>query len=185
MLKWFGSHRRLGRSAHNLYGSIVTAARQPALFSEYGVPDTVEGRFELLLAHLFLVLERLRREGGSEAALAQNLVDVFFADMDTSVRELGVGDMAVPKKMRNLATVVKERLAAYRVAMDSDDASLLAGLAAETVVSDGPAGAGASFAAYMRRCQQALERQPVEILRNAAPDVSLVAGVTISGRQHS
>lgn len=103
------------RNAQNLYGSIVTLSRAPALYTDFNVPDTLECRFEILVLHMFVYLERLSgTDSQEERALAQEIVDRFFADMDATSRELGVGDMAVPKKMRSVAAVFAERMAAYR-----------------------------------------------------------------------
>jgi cytochrome b pre-mRNA-processing protein 3 len=117
MFFWLAERRHRKRTAQNLYGSIVAQTRRPAFYAELGVPDTVEGRFELLVLHVFLVLDGLRGAGEKGEALAQQLVDIFIADMDVTMRELGVGDMAVAKKMRSLADVFYERLATYREAL--------------------------------------------------------------------
>jgi cytochrome b pre-mRNA-processing protein 3 len=166
MLRWFKQRRVRKRTAHNLYGSIVASARQPELFRHFGIPDTVEGRFETLTAHMFLFLERLRREGEGDTPLAQALVDAFFADMDTTMRELGVGDLAVPKKMRALASVFHERLNAYRKAMDTGGSDELIRLVGENLnLPDGDdSRAPALLAAYMRDCLAELGRQPIEQL---------------------
>jgi cytochrome b pre-mRNA-processing protein 3 len=105
-----------------IYGMIVTQAREPWFYQELGVPDTVNGRFDLLLAHLWMVLRRLRRaEGGTEAA--QALFDQFCADMDANLREMGVGDLAVPKRMQAFGEAFYGRSAAYDLALtDSNEA---------------------------------------------------------------
>lgn len=166
MLRWFKQRRVRKRTAHNLYGSIVASARQPELFRRFGIPDTVEGRFEILTVHMFLFLERLRRQDKADTPLAQALVDAFFADMDTTMRELGVGDLAVPKKMRALASVFHERLNAYREAMDAADPDELTRLIGTNVdfAESANGRAPALLAAYMRDCFAELERQPVERL---------------------
>lgn len=125
MFSWIAARIRRKRNAHNFYGSIVALSRAPALYSEYGVPDTVEGRFEILVLHVFAALERLGRENGEQGKLNQDLVNLFFADMDTTSRELGVGDLAVPKRMRTLAAVFDERMAAYKKAFQNKDPRLL------------------------------------------------------------
>ena len=125
MFSWITARTRRKRNAHNFYGSIVALSRAPALYSEFGVPDTVEGRFEILVLHVFAALERLGGENGAQGKLNQDLVNLFFADMDTTSRELGVGDLAVPKKMRTLAAVFEERLAAYKKAFEDTDMRLL------------------------------------------------------------
>src|SRR5262245_62311516 len=82
-----------------IYGMIVTQAREPMFYRDLGVPDTVGGRFDLLLMHLWLVLQRLKSaEAGSD--LSQFLFDRFCTDMDDNLREMGVGDLAVPKRMQ-------------------------------------------------------------------------------------
>lgn len=166
MLSWFAERRHRKRTAQNLYGSIVAQTRAPAFYAELGVPDTVEGRFELLVLHVFLVLERLRAAGEKGDALAQQLVDVFVADMDTTMRELGVGDMAVAKKMRSLADAFYERLASYRNALgESGDAGLKRllrdNLRAGARANDALTGI---LADYVVRTNQALEHQSWESL---------------------
>src|SRR4051812_22915736 len=80
-----------------IYGMIVAQAREPVFYRTLGVPDTVEGRFDMVLLHLWLVLRRLRESEGG-VALSQALFDHFCADMDANLRELGVGDLTVPKR---------------------------------------------------------------------------------------
>src|SRR5690242_9073061 len=87
-----------------LYGAIVAQARAPAFYMNYGVPDTLDGRFELLVLHAFLYFRRLKREPAAEAGEAgQAVFDLMFLDMDRSLRELGVGDLSVPKKIKRMA----------------------------------------------------------------------------------
>src|SRR5207244_2902563 len=87
-------HRNRHRdAAFRLYETIVEQARQPLFFSRYGVPDTLDGRFELLAPHGFLVLNRLKAEHSQTAELAQALFDVMFSDLDRALREMGVGDL--------------------------------------------------------------------------------------------
>jgi cytochrome b pre-mRNA-processing protein 3 len=113
------------RNAHNFYGSIVALSRASELYSEFGVPDTVEGRFEILILHMFAALDRLGHEKDIQGKINQDLVNLFFADMDTTSRELGVGDLKVPKQMRTLAAVYEERITAYQKAFAETDMQLL------------------------------------------------------------
>jgi cytochrome b pre-mRNA-processing protein 3 len=107
-----------------IYGMIVTQAREPLFYRDLAVPDTVNGRFDLLLMHLWIVLRRLRPlEGGAE--LSQALFDHFCADMDANLREMAVGDLAVPKRMRTIGEAFYGRMAAYDLAL-SDGAEALA-----------------------------------------------------------
>lgn len=94
-----------------LYEAIVAAARHVRFYENMGVPDTIDGRFEMIVLHLFLVLNRLKGEGVED--LRQNLTDEFFADMDRSLRELGVSDVAVGKKVRKIAESYYGRVTVY------------------------------------------------------------------------
>lgn len=103
-----GSENTIG----TIYGMIVTRAREPALYDGYGVPDTVDGRFDLVVLHLWMVLRRLGADMDSRK-LAQGLFDRFCSDMDANLREMGVGDMAVPKRMQAFGRAFYGRSAAY------------------------------------------------------------------------
>jgi cytochrome b pre-mRNA-processing protein 3 len=105
------------RNIHALYGMIVAQARSAVFYTGYGVPDTVQGRFELIVLHLVLLLNRLGRE--SEAG--QRLFDVFCRDLDDNLREMGVGDLAVPREMRRFGEAFYGRQAAYRAALEAAD----------------------------------------------------------------
>jgi cytochrome b pre-mRNA-processing protein 3 len=118
---WPFNHFRKPRIAppgtiEGIYGMIVTQAREPLFYRDLGVPDTVNGRFDLLLMHLWLVLRRLKSVG-SGTALSQALFDHFCADMDDNLREMGVGDQAVPKRMRAFGEAFYGRTAAYDMAL--------------------------------------------------------------------
>jgi cytochrome b pre-mRNA-processing protein 3 len=107
-----------------IYGMIVTQAREPLFYQELGVSDTVNGRFDLVLLHLWMVLRRLRRVADGEA-LCQALFDHFCADMDANLREMGVGDLAVPKRMQAFGEAFYGRSTAYDLAF-TDSAEALA-----------------------------------------------------------
>ena len=101
---WPFNHFRKPRQAPRgtieaIYGMIVTQAREPIFYRDLGVPDTVNGRFDLLLLHLWLLLRHLRTVQGA-TELSQALFDRFCEDMDDNLREMGVGDQTVPKRMR-------------------------------------------------------------------------------------
>ena len=100
-----------------IYGMIVTQAREPLFYRDLGVADTVNGRFDLLILHLWMVLRRMRPMDGGEG-LAQALFDRFCADMDANLREMGVGDLAVPKRMQAFGEAFYGRAAAYDRALD-------------------------------------------------------------------
>jgi cytochrome b pre-mRNA-processing protein 3 len=103
-----------------LYGLIVAQARAPSFYAGYLVPDTVEGRFDMIVLHLALVLRRLRREPAALRAVGQRVFDLFCTDMDHSLREMGVGDLAVPKQMRRLGEAFYGRALAYDRALEGE-----------------------------------------------------------------
>src|SRR3979490_1450818 len=101
-----------------IYGMIVAQAREPLFYRAMGVPDTVNGRFDMVLLHLWMVLRRLRGgEGGAGPPPA--LFDHFGGDMDANLRELGVGDLTVPKRMQKFGEAFYGRAAAYDLALDA------------------------------------------------------------------
>jgi cytochrome b pre-mRNA-processing protein 3 len=110
-------------SVELLYGDIVAAARLKRLFSTMGAPDTVMGRFDALALHVILVLRRLRALPAPAESLAQELVDRFFADLDSALREIGIGDVSVPKKIKKLGQAFYGRADAYEKALAPDAAA--------------------------------------------------------------
>ena len=129
------------------YEAIVAAARHPAFYAHWGVADTLDGRFDMVALHTYLVLDRLK---GMEPAFRQDLVDEFFSDMDRSLRELGVGDISVGKKVRKMAEVFYGRIAAYDAALAGEGDGLVP-VIARNVFPDDPAPAGAMpLAAYLK-----------------------------------
>ncbi len=106
-----------------IYGMIVTQAREPLFYRDLGVPDTVNGRFDLLVLHLWMVLRRLKTiEGGAD--LSQALFDGFCDDMDANLREMGVGDLTVPKRMQAFGEAFYGRAAAYDQALAAGEEPL-------------------------------------------------------------
>ena len=130
MLKWFKTRAENQRKADKLYGVIVARARCAHFYTRLGVSDTPEGRYEIVVLHLFLVLERLRDEPDIGQALPRLLVERFVSDMDDSLRELGTGDLSVPKKVRRAVAGLYERVTAYRPVVAAGDAKALAHLIA-------------------------------------------------------
>jgi len=116
-----------------LYGEIVAAARQPAFYADLGVPDTPIGRFEMLSLHVFMFLHRVRGEAAPLPDIAQELVDEFFKDIDHSIRELGITDGGVPKRMKKLSRMFYGRVGSYGEALDADDDAALAAALARNV----------------------------------------------------
>ncbi len=108
------------KKARDLYDSIVEQARQPSFYIDFAVPDTVDGRFDMLCAHIYLVVDRLRNDEEKTKNLAQSLYDIMFADMDSCLREIGVGDMSVGKRIKDMAFGLNGRLYAYDAGLKSE-----------------------------------------------------------------
>jgi cytochrome b pre-mRNA-processing protein 3 len=108
----------------------VAAARRPIFYAGFGVPDTVDGRFDMIALHGFLVMNRLKQEGDSAEGFVQSLVDELFRDMDRSLREMGAGDLSVGKKVRRMAEVFYGRADAYQKALEQPPAERQAALEA-------------------------------------------------------
>ena len=133
----FGRERSANRAiTEALYASIVAAARQTLFYSDWNVPDTPLGRFEMLSLHMFLFQHRMRGEAGASHELAQILIDDFFEDVDHSLRELGIGDMGIPKRMKKLARMYYGRTAAYDDALERNDSEALKAALARNIRPD-------------------------------------------------
>jgi cytochrome b pre-mRNA-processing protein 3 len=156
-------HRNRYRdTALRLYETIVERAREPVFFSRYGVPDTLDGRFELLALHGFLVLNRLKAERARTAELAQELFDVMFSDLDRGLRELGVGDLGVGRQVKTMAKAFYGRIGAYEAGLAADDARLGEALRRNLFGTVSvPNNCVDELAAYLRRCAAAVAAQPV------------------------
>jgi len=115
-------------AAERAYECVVAAARRPEFFREGGVPDTVDGRFELICLHAFMVLHRLKGESAA-TEFAQTFFDTMFADFDRSLREMGTGDLSVGKHIRRMVEAFYGRIAAYEAGLAAaDDGALVAAL---------------------------------------------------------
>jgi cytochrome b pre-mRNA-processing protein 3 len=124
MFDWLRQRSFTSAIGRKLYDSIVARARVEPFYRDLGVPDSVEGRFELIVLHLYLVLERLRSEGAPGKRLSRALIETFVTDMDDSLREFGIGDMGVPRRVKRAAAAVYERSAAYAAAQQADAGAL-------------------------------------------------------------
>ena len=133
----FGLFRRRSRDAeHKVYCEIVAQARQPAFYSALLVPDTVDGRFDMIIAHAVLFFRRLRNENAEVSEFSQNVFDLFFHDMDASLREMGVSDTRVPKKIKAMGEAFYGRADAYIPAIDADDDKALAAALGRNIYTD-------------------------------------------------
>ena len=137
-----------------IYGMIVTQAREPSVYQDLGVPDTVNGRFDLLVLHLWMVLRRLGT-ADSGATVSQALFDRFCEDMDANLREMGVGDLAVPRRMRAFGEAFYGRSAAYDLAFASGKEPLAQALRRNILEGEGMENAR-RLATYVDRAVEAM-----------------------------
>ena len=145
MLTWSRQRRSAERIARALYGSSVTAARTPALYKDLGIPDTLAGRFEMVVLNTFLLMHRLSAEGEAGRGLAQALAEAMTEQLDDDMRQMGVSDVTVPKKIRKAASAAYGRFEAYAAALEANDPAALAEALIRNVY-DGDAGRSAEAA---------------------------------------
>lgn len=155
------------RLGEPLYELAVQQARDPGFYTRMGVADRIDARFELYTLHVLLLVMRLRDEGERGAEAAQALFDAYVSALDHALRELGVGDISVGKKMRKLGEAMYGRMSAYEPPLRQGDLeALAAGLARNVFESDDPA-TGAALAAYAlaARAQLAAQNFPAVMTR--------------------
>jgi cytochrome b pre-mRNA-processing protein 3 len=166
MIFQFFRRTRDDPSITSLYGTIVAQARAEALYQHFGVPDTVNGRLEMVLLHVILLLRRLNEEQDSAPAgapLGQAVFDLFCQDMDDNLREMGVGDLAVPKEMQRIGEAFYGRQAVYNAALASSDRQVLVEVLKRNVLEGG--GGAEALARYVRAAAQALAAKDINALR--------------------
>lgn len=163
--RFFGTDSR-DEVPFELYGATVRQARSPAFYLDAGVPDTIEGRFEMVALHVWLVLRRLREGGEPAKATGQKLFDILFDDMDQTLREMGVGDLSVGKKIKALASSFYGRMQAYDAALKEAETDELATALSRNVYGrdDASDETPAMLAAYVRRTDRALQAQAMDEL---------------------
>lgn len=145
-----------------LYRRIVEQSRQPDFYARHGVPDSLDGRFDMIVLHAFLVMRRLRAIGNEAAnQLSQELFDLLFADMDNNLREIGVGDLGVGKRVKKMAQAFYGRVEAYEAGLTAtDDAILTDALTRNLYGTTQPALPNQlAMAAYMRAAEAHLAAQ--------------------------
>lgn len=173
MLSWFRREAQDKQTSIDLYGVTVAQARQPVFFASIGAEDTPEGRTSMIILHLFLVLDRLNQSTEKDTARAVNvarlLSETFVTDMDDCLREMGVGDLSVPKKVKRAAQAMGERCQIYQraIALSSDGTALARELAATIPGLEPGAGQAQRLAEYVIRAREHLR---------SVPDADLLAG---------
>lgn len=151
------------RAGYALYSEAVRAARDPYLYTGLGVPDTLDGRFDLVGLHVFLLIDRLRAAPAPGPALAQAIFDAMFSDMDFNLREMGVGDMSVSKRNKEMWEAFHGRSKAYEDALGAEEPDALAEALSRNVWRGAnPEGAEVPLAQLVRRHRSALAATPLD-----------------------
>lgn len=152
--------------ARALYAAVVAQARRPGFYTECGVPDTPNGRYEVIALHMFLVMQRLKGEPGL-FELARTLSEVAVQDLDRSLREMGVGDLSVGRKVKSLAEGIYGRFGVYADGLSGDGDELAEALRRNLFSDSAPApGAIEAISAYMQRNTASLAAQSSADLRD-------------------
>jgi cytochrome b pre-mRNA-processing protein 3 len=157
-----------------IYGMIVTQAREPLFYRELAVPDTVNGRFDMVVLHLWMVLRRLKPVANGQE-LSQALFDRFCDDMDGNLREMGVGDLTVPKRMQAFGEAFYGRTAAYDLALAAGEEPLAQALC-RNILNGNEIEKGRRLTIYVQAAISALAALDEATLRDGAwqfpsPDV--------------
>ncbi len=146
-----------------LYACTSPQARLPMLYADLGAPDTPEGRFELFSLHVYLILERLKGQGAQASDTAQALFDTYVSQLDNALRELGVGDLSVGKRMRKLGEAFCGRVKSYEAAFAKlPDTTDLEAVIGRTVYAQGEPARAPELAAYVLKQRAALAEQPLD-----------------------
>jgi cytochrome b pre-mRNA-processing protein 3 len=178
-------HRnRQAATIDRVYREIVAQARHPVFYRDFSVPDTVEGRLDMIMLHTVLLLHRAKRRGSAIAALAQAVFDRFCQDMDDNLREMGVGDLAVPKQMHRIAGAFYGRAKTYQEALEATDPQPLVEALRRNIYADEPESEAAArrLASYVRDAVAQLGRLEDAALaagRLSYPEPSAAVAATI------
>ena len=165
MLERFFGKSPAQRNAEALYLLAVEQARRAEFYANMGVADTVDGRFEMIALHVFLILRRLKQENARSQATAQALFDSMFTDMDRGLRELGAGDLGVGRRVKVMAKAFYGRVAAYDRGLLSDDGDLNEAVLRNVFRGEqNKRDHALLIASYLREQANALDRQAVDAL---------------------
>ncbi len=151
-----------------VYRAIVAQSRQPIFYADWSVPDTVTGRFDMISLHLALLFRRLRFENAGQKDFSQAVFDLFFKDMDRSLREMGAGDLAVPKKIQKMGNIFFGLLAALNDAMDRKDRAALQSVLSRNIFDGAQGDNIAALADYLLAEDVRLATQSADTIVNGA-----------------
>jgi cytochrome b pre-mRNA-processing protein 3 len=161
-------------NAETLYFCAVEQARQPTFYADMGVPDTVDGRFDMIALHVFLILRRLKQDGAASQETSQALFDAMFTDMDRGLRELGAGDLGVGRRVKVMAKAFYGRIAAYDEGLMSDDSHLSEAILRNIFRGDDKERDHASLISrYLRGQADALDHQSIEAILSGVVQFTL------------
>ena len=157
MLRIFSKNRHQPDPAATVYAAVVSAARNPVFYSRIGVPDTLDGRFEILSVLLHAVARRLVHGKNPDIAFSRQVAEHFVVDMDSNLREMGVSDVRVAKKMKALYGAYGGRIAAYDIALAAGGDALEEAVVRNVFPDGAPAGAAVALAGYIRAAETMLD----------------------------
>lgn len=147
-------------AVYAVYAAIVAQSRQPKFYADWGVPDTVTGRFDMICLHMALLFGRLRKEGKPVSDFAQAVFDLFFKDMDRSLREMGAGDLAVPKKIQKMGNIFYGLMTNINEAMDRADRAEVEAVIRRNLFDGAEGTAAGELTAYLFDEAERLRHQP-------------------------
>ncbi len=151
-------------AVYAVYSAIVAQSRHPEFYAEWGVPDTVTGRFDMICLHMALLFRRLRSESNEVRDFSQAVFDLFFKDMDRSLREMGAGDLAVPKKIQKMGNIFYGLLTSLNEAMDRNDKAALEAVLTRNLFESNVGTSAGELAEYLFAEAARLEAQPLEAI---------------------
>jgi cytochrome b pre-mRNA-processing protein 3 len=163
------------KPVYAVYNAIVAQSRLPRLYAEWGVPDTVTGRFDMISLHMSLLFRRLRSKEGVQHEFAQAVFDLFFKDMDRSLREMGAGDLGVPKRIQKMGKIFFGLLAVINEALDNNDVEALEAVLRRNIYDDEGAEHARELARYVIAEYDGLSKQPVEAIIAGNIELGLAA----------
>ena len=169
------------QTPHRVYGALVAQARLPVFYADLGVPDTPAGRYDMIVLHAFLLFGRLRG-GDEERQFAQKVFDAMFTDLDRSLREMGVGDLSVPKKIKRMADAFYGRVEAYDAAFKQGSMAMMKDAIARNLYDDGaaPAERAAAMAHYAFAARDCLAGLSLSEIRGGDPIFPAPAAAGVS-----
>ncbi len=170
MINWIRERKQRRELATRLLDVVIDQARRPAFYAAYGVPDTMLGRYEMVCLHAYVLLRRLKRAGGQGPRIAQTLHDRIFDDFDVALREVGLGDMGIGKRMKKLARNLHGRISAYERGLAAGDAEMAAALHRNLYASTEPTDAQVmAMITYVRHARDEVDACAPEALWDARP----------------